>query len=115
MRTEHLAGKTQNTDNSSEKTDGEQPSLQKPTIIVVEAAILIEAQWYDVFDEIWLLTVGGDLEIATARLMARNKFSKEEALKRVAATNKISSEEKAKYADVVFKNDGTEKDLKVKV
>jgi dephospho-CoA kinase len=64
-------------------------------IIVVEAAVLIEANWQDLFDQIWV--VSADEEVVIQRLATRNNFTKEEALK---------------YADVVVDNSNTLEDLK---
>ena len=54
------------------------------------------------FDEIWLVYV--DRKTQLERLMARNSFSEEEAVKRI--NSQMSVEEKVDYADVIIKNDG---------
>ena len=53
---------------------------QKTTIVVVEAAVLLEASWSDLFDEVWVVHV--DPEVACRRLMERNSLSLVEAQKR---------------------------------
>merc|ERR1712118_150602 len=46
-------------------------------VLVVEAAVMTEAGWLDIFDEVWVVFV--PLEVAQQRLMQRNNFSAEEA------------------------------------
>ena len=77
-------------------------------IIVLEAAVLIEAGWMDLCDEIWVVTA--TLPIAVARLMARNSFSQETALARINA--QMSSRDRAEYGDVKIDNSGTEAELR---
>jgi dephospho-CoA kinase len=50
-------------------------------VCIVEAAILLEAKWREMVDEVWVVVV--PVEVAKARLMTRNNFSEEEALKRI--------------------------------
>ena len=40
--------------------------------IVLEAAVLVEANWFDLVDEVWVVTVEPD--VARARLMARTSY-----------------------------------------
>jgi dephospho-CoA kinase len=75
---------------------------QNPNVIVVEAAVMIEAGWQDLMDTVWVVTV--DPEVAIERLMKRNNFSEEEAKKRVSA--QISNEERCRHANVVIRNTG---------
>ncbi|MDA1061312.1 MAG: dephospho-CoA kinase [Chloroflexi bacterium] len=72
------------------------------TVIVLEAAVLIEAEWQDLADEVWVVTVTP--ELARKRLMARNNFSEEQAQSRIDA--QITNEERVKHADVTIANDG---------
>jgi dephospho-CoA kinase len=60
-------------------------------VVVLEAAVLIEADWIPLVDEVWLVTVSP--EIARARLMERNGFSAEDADKRIAA--QLTNDERA--------------------
>jgi dephospho-CoA kinase len=46
-------------------------------LVIVEAAVLVEAGWEDLFDEVWVVTVPE--ETACRRLMARNQLSEEQA------------------------------------
>ena len=75
---------------------------QPETIIVLEAAVLIEAGWQDLADEIWVVTVAPDT--ARKRLMARNNFSEEQAQARIDA--QITNEERLEHATVAIANDG---------
>ena len=74
-----------------------------PKVVVLEAALLIEAVWYDLADEVWLVTVSE--EEAIQRLVSRNGLSQEEALKRIRS--QLSDEERRRYAQVVIGNSGT--------
>ena len=69
----------------------------------MEAAILLEAGWKPLFDEIWVVTASAE-EIIT-RLKARNDLSREDALQRI--DSQMSSEERISYADIVLENNGT--------
>ena len=70
-------------------------------VIVLEAALLIEAQWTDVVDEVWV-TVAPE-ETAIKRLQNRGGLSEEQARARISS--QLSSEERAKYGDVVINTD----------
>lgn len=72
-------------------------------LIVIEAAILIEAEWTDIVDEVWV--VSAEESIRVERLINRNKFSKQEALNRIKA--QMSNEDREKRAKVVLKNNST--------
>lgn len=68
--------------------------------VALEAAVMIEAGWYDLVSTLWVVTVKRD--VALKRLMARNGLSEEEALKRIDA--QISNEERCDHADLVIDN-----------
>ena len=70
-------------------------------VAVLEAAVMIEAGWQDLVDEVWVVAVSRDT--ARERLMARNNFSAEEADKRI--DSQITNDERLKHADVVISND----------
>ncbi len=70
-------------------------------VAVLEAAVMIEAGWQDLVDEVWVVAVSRDT--ARERLMARNNFSAEEADKRI--DSQISNDERLKHADVLISND----------
>ena len=80
-------------------------------IAVVEAAILLEAGWKPLFDEIWVVTASAE-EIIT-RLESRNNLSREDAQQRI--DSQMSSEERISYADIVLENNGTIEKLKERV
>ncbi|MGB9809751.1 MAG: dephospho-CoA kinase, partial [Caldanaerobacter sp.] len=72
-------------------------------LIVVDAALLIETGLYQMMDEIWMVVV--DIETQIKRIMARDGFSYEEALKRIRS--QMPLEEKIKYADFIINNSKT--------
>jgi dephospho-CoA kinase len=50
--------------------------------MVVEAAVLVEAKWFDIPDTIWTLEVPEDCNYVQ-RIMDRNGISKEDAVARI--------------------------------
>lgn len=70
-------------------------------VAVLEAALLIEAGWVDLADEVWLTLVRP--AEAAQRLMARSGLSREEAEARIAA--QLSDQERLEHADVVIDTD----------
>ena len=77
------------------------------SVAVLEAALLIEADWLPLVDEVWLVTASP--ETVRQRLAERNGMTAEQADSRVRA--QLSSEERRAYADVVIENDGSLEDL----
>ena len=69
-------------------------------VAVVEAAILIEANWQDLFDELWV--VDTDKEEVIRRLIDRNNVTRDQALERIES--QIGREERNGYADAIIKN-----------
>lgn len=67
-------------------------------VVVLEAAVLIEANWTDLVDEVWV-TVAPE-ETAVKRLQNRGGLSEEQARARIRS--QLSSEERAKHADVII-------------
>ncbi len=67
-------------------------------VAVLEAAILIEADWTALVDEVWVTAV--PVDVASARLQKRNNLTEEQALLRISS--QISNEERAATADVVI-------------
>ena len=67
----------------AEAKDREQHGIAK-VVIVLEAAVMLEAAWEDLVTEMLIVTFV-DREIAMERLMKRNSLSKEDALKRIDA------------------------------
>lgn len=86
-------------------------AIQKKTdpdrIVVLEAAVLLEAGWEDVVDKIWVVVV--DSEVAIERAMKRDGIGREAVEARLAA--QLSNEERQDKADVVIDNSGSEEDL----
>ena len=75
--------------------------------VVVEAALLIEAGWTPLVDEIWVLT--SPIEQVYSRLTGRG-MSHEQSQARVES--QMPQDERVTYADVVIANDGGEAELK---
>ena len=72
-------------------------------VVVLEAAVLIEADWIPIVDQVWLVTVPP--EVARDRIVQRNGLTPEQADQRIAA--QLTNEERAKHAQVVIDNSGT--------
>ena len=70
---------------------------------MVEAAILIEANWQSVFDEIWLITAAKDFVIA--RVERERGLKPEQTEARIKA--QLPDEERRKHATIVIENNGT--------
>ena len=77
------------------------------TTVVVEAALLIEAGWTPLVDDIWVLT--SPIEQVYSRLTGRG-MSPEQARARVES--QMPQEERVTHADIVIANDGGEAELK---
>jgi dephospho-CoA kinase len=75
--------------------------------IVVEAAILIEANWQTLFDEIWLVRAPREQVIVRIETQRGLKPSETEA--RIRA--QLSDEERAKYATLIIENNGSLEEL----
>jgi len=73
------------------------------SIIVLEAAVMIEANWMDLADEVWVVTVTP--EIARQRLMTRNGLTEAQAQARI--DSQLSNKERLVYADIKLDNSGT--------
>ena len=71
---------------------------QGTRVAVLEAAILIEAGWDHLADEVWVTVVSP--EVAAQRSMERSGLSREQAAARIAA--QLSNEERLKHAQVVI-------------
>ena len=76
-------------------------------IVFLEAALLIEANWYKVCGYVWVITL--DSTFALSRLQKRDNLSESEAKLRIET--QLDQEERLKYADVVLKNEGTMEEL----
>jgi len=76
--------------------------------IVVEAAILIEANWHPLFDEIWL--VRASREQVIARIESQRGLKPAETEARIRA--QLSDEERAKHASLIIENNGSIEELR---
>ena len=70
-------------------------------VVVLEAALLIEAQWTSVVDEVWVTMAPA--ETVLQRLRNRSGLSEEQARARIRA--QLPPEERAQYGDVVINTD----------
>jgi len=80
-------------------------------VVVLEAAILLEAGWNQLVDEVWI-TVAPE-SVVVERTRERTGLPEEQILARIRS--QMSSGERAKHADVVINNDGSLEELKDKV
>jgi dephospho-CoA kinase/carbonic anhydrase/acetyltransferase-like protein (isoleucine patch superfamily) len=80
-------------------------------VIVLEAAVLFEAGWQDLGDEVWVNVV--DREVAIERAMARDGAMRQAVEGRLDA--QLSNAERMALADVVIDNNGREQDLLAQV
>ena len=72
-------------------------------LAVLEAAVLFEAGWEDLCDEIWVVVVEPDL--AVERLAARNGLDPEAARARI--DSQLSNAERISRAGVVIENNSS--------
>lgn len=80
-------------------------------LVVLEAAVLFEAGWEDLTNEVWVTTVEADE--AVRRLAERNGLDEEAARARIAS--QLSNDERTARADVVIENNGTLEALKASI
>ena len=80
-------------------------------VVVLDAAVLIEAGWTDAADEVWVVTAPEDDVIR--RIQARNNLTEEQIRARMAS--QMPSEERVEHADVVVVNDGEIQELQRKI
>ncbi len=80
-------------------------------VAVLEAALLIEAGWYDLVDEVWVLSVPP--AVARERLKERDGWSDEEADRRIRA--QMPNAEREAHADVVLRTDCSLDEVRVRV
>ncbi|MFH1382770.1 MAG: dephospho-CoA kinase [Chloroflexota bacterium] len=84
---------------------------QGADVIVLEAALLIEAGWTPLVDEVWVAVVSRDTVLK--RLKKDRGLTEEQTLARI--NSQLSNEERTKHADVVINNDGDLADVKKQV
>ena len=80
---------------------------QGASVVVLEAAVLLEANWQSEVDEVWVVTV--DPEVAIARATARDGVDGAAIQARIDA--QLSNAERVALADVVIDNGGSENEL----
>ena len=80
---------------------------QGAAVVVLEAAILIEAGWQVLVDEVWVAAASE--EVVVDRVRRRNNLADEEIRRRIRS--QLSNEERAKQATVVIENNGSLEDL----
>ncbi len=80
-------------------------------IVVLEAAVLLEAGWQKGMDEVWVVIV--DPEVAVKRAVARDGVDEESIRKRLAA--QTNNQQRIAAADVVIDNEGDLESLNTKV
>lgn len=81
-------------------------------IIVIDAALLIEAGLDKIVDEVWVVAANEDIQLQ--RLMAREKdITKDEAVKRIKSQMPLA--EKLKFADRVIDNNSSIEETKNQV
>jgi len=79
--------------------------------IVVEAAILIEANWLPLADEVWLVVTNKTAVID--RVATQRGMAAKDTEARIAS--QISDNERRKHAQVVIENDGSLEELRKKI
>lgn len=79
--------------------------------IVIEAAILIEANWQPLFDEIWLVIASKERVIE--RVERDRGMKPEQTEARIRA--QLSDDERRSHASLVITNDGTLEELRARV
>jgi len=93
------------------KTKIEEFRRQGVKVVVLEAAILLEADWTPLVDEVWV-TVAPEHEVVK-RTVERTGLPEEQVIARIRS--QLSSEERTKHANVIINNDGSIDELKVKI
>lgn len=84
---------------------------QGTEVVVLEAAILLEANWTPLVDEVWV-TVASE-SIVVQRTRERTGLPEEQIKARIRS--QLSNEERSQQAKVVITNDGDLEELRVKV
>ena len=84
---------------------------QSEDIFFMDIPLLVELDYLDWFDAIWLVYVDEDKQVQ--RLMGRNGYNQAQAQQRIAAQMPLL--EKKKYATLVLDNNGSLEDLQQQV
>jgi len=80
-------------------------------VVVLEGALLIEAKWTDLADEVWVALAPPDT--AVKRLKERGGLSEHEARARIQA--QLPPAERAKHADVIINTDCDKSEVRAQV
>lgn len=80
-------------------------------VVVLEAAVLIEANWLPLVDQVWV--TAAPEETVLQRLVNRSGLSREQAQARIRA--QLSNKERAGYADVVIDTNCTLPEVEAKI
>ena len=80
-------------------------------VAVLEAALLIEAGWEGLVDEVWVTTA--PLEVIMERLAAKKQWSSQQVRQRIAAQNTVAQQ--LKSADLVIDTDKPLPELKAEI
>nr|WP_312984248.1 dephospho-CoA kinase [Clostridioides sp.] len=81
--------------------------IQGKSIVVIDAAILIEHGYTKIVDKLLLITCNNDEQIR--RVQKRDNCTKEEALNRI--NSQMSQDKKANFADYIIDNSGSFNEL----
>lgn len=81
------------------------------TVIVLDAAILLELGLQNMVDSVWLVIVSQETQVK--RLMERDKLTVEEAKSRI--NSQLKNEEKIKYANQIINNEKSIEEVKADV
>ena len=84
-----------------------QLGVQGTEVVVVEAALMIEAGWDSLVDEVWVTSSPEDKVIE--RLRQRNHLSDEEISSRI--DSQMSFEERVRHTHVILENSGSKEEL----
>ena len=84
---------------------------QATEVVVVEAALLVEAGWDPLVDEIWVTC--SPEQVVAERLRQRNNLSEDEIRSRTGS--QLASEERARHAHVLVQNSGSIDELREEI
>ncbi|MFH0846758.1 MAG: dephospho-CoA kinase [Chloroflexota bacterium] len=84
---------------------------QGTRVVVIEAALLIEAGWLPLVDKVWVTVASRDSVLK--RVAGREGISEDDIIARIQA--QLPAEERVKYADTVINTDVSLDELKAKV
>ena len=93
------------------KAQIEEYRRQGVDVVVIEAAVLIEANWTPLVDEVWV-TVASEAKVLE-RIKKQRGLDEEQVLARIRS--QLSMEERISHADVVINNDGELDEVKAKL